>query len=293
MVNHCTIQRVKMLLFRRFFIFSLPSLSLATCYYPGTHEAVDHIQCTPGENSACCGAGSICLTNGLCLSVAQPIALYRGSCTDMNFESDACSRECFDVQPDGPCTIVPYNVTGEGIFYCCNSIINNPNDANPACAFNKGQFVIPDGATIVPGAILLEDYVLASDVNCTNTTNTTNNNNSNNDNTAATNETASNAAGDEPRAEDSSSTSVVAVGAGVGVPLGVLSLVAVAWALFERRKRMSLQNSDKVIRELNPNTAAYAVLGDGFQHQSITPRLPHHRESPLELQESSTGSNRG
>ncbi|KAL2839823.1 hypothetical protein BJY01DRAFT_250305 [Aspergillus pseudoustus] len=203
---------------------------------------------------------------------------------------DSVNITAVDVQHDRLCTIVPYNSTAEGISYCCNSIVNNPDDVNPECAFNKEPITL-QSATIIPGVVLLEDYTLESDVNCTTTTN--NNNNNNNNNTPATNETATNEVEDKPSAEQSSSTNVAAVGAGVGVPLGVLSLLAVAWALFERRKRMSLQNSEKVVRELSPNSGAYAVLGNGFPHKSITSQQPPHYREPLELEESSPGSNRG
>jgi hypothetical protein len=71
-----------------------PSLSVATCYYPNGNEATTDVQCTPGDNSACCGSGSICLSNGLCMSIAQPFGLSRGSCTDPNFEIDECTSAC-------------------------------------------------------------------------------------------------------------------------------------------------------------------------------------------------------
>ncbi|KXG54178.1 uncharacterized protein PGRI_073220 [Penicillium griseofulvum] len=41
--------------------------------------------------------------------------------------------------------------------------------------------------------------------------------------------------------KDGKGNNDVAIGAGVGIPLGVLLLTALGWALFERRKRLSVQ----------------------------------------------------
>lgn len=73
----------------------LVNLSTATCYYPSGKETYDDVQCEPGEkDSACCGRGSICLDNGLCLSQDQPFGLSRGSCTDRSFSSAKCPTYC-------------------------------------------------------------------------------------------------------------------------------------------------------------------------------------------------------
>ena len=49
----------------------------------------------------------------------------------------------------------------------------------------------------------------------------------------------------------------VAIGAGVGVPLGVLLLTALIWALFERRKRLSVQAMVEGLQSQVAETAAY------------------------------------
>ncbi|KAL2820420.1 hypothetical protein BJX63DRAFT_418500 [Aspergillus granulosus] len=220
-----------MLLFSIICILFLPSLSTAVCYYPSGNPATEDVQCTPGENSACCGHGAICLSNGYCLGIVQPFSLSRGSCTDPTFEIDECAKECLDIQRDSGCTIVPDNATEEGVTYCCNSIVNHPSDVNLACAWNADPITLAS-ATIMPGVAILEDYTLKSDDN------------------SSINTSASSEGGEEASTEHSS-PNTVAIGAGVGVPLGIIALFGIAWALFERRKRKGLQNTQKMAIEAN------------------------------------------
>ncbi|CEL08955.1 hypothetical protein ASPCAL12099 [Aspergillus calidoustus] len=196
-------------------------LSTATCYYPNGSPATGDVQCQSGPNSACCGQGAICLSNGLCLGVSQPFGLSRGSCTDPNFEIDECPKACTNVQLNGGCTIVMYNNTAEGSFYCCNSIQNNNTGFLPRCAWDLDPFTL-SSATIVPGVALLENYEQAS---------TTTNNTIETPLPSNSTETPLEC----PKTQ--SSNNDVAIGAGVGVPLGVLALLAVAWALLERQRR--------------------------------------------------------
>lgn len=53
------------------------------CYFPTGDLARRDTSCyTDGGASHCCGPNAMCLTNGLCLAVAAPFSLSRGSCTD-------------------------------------------------------------------------------------------------------------------------------------------------------------------------------------------------------------------
>jgi hypothetical protein len=118
------------------------------------------------------------------------------------------------------CSIVLYTYLDSTAKYCCNNIVADDNTA--ICANNYTTFEIPD-ASIVPGYNLMADYVLANSTNSTNST----------------------------KSSSSSSNHDTAIGAGVGVPLGVIALASIAWALWERRKLHRLQAG---------NIAAAAVL---------------------------------
>lgn len=120
-------------------------------------------------------------------------------------------------------TIVLYNVTETGeSHYCCNSIVNRPEEALPACDYGE-PFTI-ESAKFMPGVALLEGYVKESDANTS---------------TSDANTTSSST--DTKEAQDArSSNNDVAIGAGVGVPLGVIALLSIAWALYERSQRKKL-----------------------------------------------------
>ncbi|KAL4905769.1 hypothetical protein BDW74DRAFT_12688 [Aspergillus multicolor] len=247
----------------------LPSLSAATCYYPNGKPAADDVQCTSGDNSACCGSGAICLSNGLCMGITQPFGLSRGSCTDPSFEIDECTDACTNIQRSGGCAIIPYNNTEEGVYYCCNSIVNNSTGTKPSCAWDVEPFTL-QSATIIPGAALLEGYVQVSD----------------SDSTTNTSTTAQNATVDCPSPDSSSSSSDshdVAIGAGVGVPLGVLALAGIAWALYERRRRLhtSIASSTNLT-----SAPAYSSVSEEFHQKGVTQSQEHRYSQPFELAES-------
>lgn len=78
-------------------LLSLSSFVVAQgCFYPNGSPANGDILCQDGNVSSCCGPNSICLTNGLCLSVEQPFTLSRGSCTDSTWQSPQCPNVCKD-----------------------------------------------------------------------------------------------------------------------------------------------------------------------------------------------------
>ncbi|KAF3402645.1 hypothetical protein DPV78_004777 [Talaromyces pinophilus] len=213
---------------------SLSAVALAnqTCYYPDGSIAQGDKPCGNGTDVACCGSGGICLSNGLCMDVAQPNTLARSSCTDKTWNSGNCPNYCLQglgvallytgVAQDNcilnilPCADTSFNKSGCSIIlfsyldstaeYCCNNM--DASDNTPICASNYSTFQIPD-SNIVPGYALLSDYTTISN---------------------ATSSTGSCPNGDHHVAVG------VGVGVGVGVPLGLIALASIAWALRERRK---------------------------------------------------------
>ncbi|KAL3430417.1 hypothetical protein BDV09DRAFT_199690 [Aspergillus tetrazonus] len=251
-------------------ILLFPVLSTATCYYPSGNPATSDVQCTPGKNSACCGNGAICLSNGYCLGIVQPFGLSRGSCTDPSFQIDECAKECLDIQRDTGCAIVPYNVTYEGVTYCCNSIVNNRSDIRPACASGTDPITLLS-ATIIPGAALLENYSLQSDTDSANTS-------------APSNQS------EMETCPDSSSSNTAVIGAGVGVPLGVIGLVGIAWALLERRKRLHIVRHMTMAANAAGPLVAYTSTSEEYLQKNANWQ-PQYSE-PVELGDGSRGLSR-
>jgi hypothetical protein len=75
-----------------FFLLQLiATTSAQQCFYPDGTISPDTPCSTDSGHSACCGADSFCMDNGLCFGGG---IMSRGSCTDENWESDACAAYC-------------------------------------------------------------------------------------------------------------------------------------------------------------------------------------------------------
>lgn len=132
-----------------------------SCYYPDGTLSKD-VPCSSGADSACCGSGAICLSNGLCLSTVQPFGLSRGSCTDPSYKIKECTKLCTNIQRNGGCSIVLYNNTESTTQYCCNSIVNNPNGSLPFCDQGLNTIEV-DSASMIAGIAALADYTRIDD----------------------------------------------------------------------------------------------------------------------------------
>ena len=83
------------------FFFCLWQISVSadsTCYWPDGNTVPVHFNYTPciqtatGVDSACCASGDPCSPNGYCFGSAGYV--YRGGCTDINWDADGCCPSC-------------------------------------------------------------------------------------------------------------------------------------------------------------------------------------------------------
>lgn len=231
------------------FIFAGP-IEAATCYNPDRTIASNSVPCGSDNTTSCCTTGAICLSTGYCLSVTtQPFTLYRGSCTDSKW-GDSCAYYCGSwlsiSTPDSQTELTPVwrivnYLTGSNApivsvglndnsraIYCCGYQSENNNATR--CSNGDAPFVLEDGNMIFGRAALVN--ATASQLNPSTTSGLVASI------TGATNTTSGN---DECFSSHNNST---AIGVGVGVPLGVLALCAVAWALTERRRSRRNQRTE-------------------------------------------------
>ncbi|RLL98480.1 hypothetical protein CFD26_101950 [Aspergillus turcosus] len=146
-----------------------------------------------------------------------------------------------DINRDGGCSIINLIYENGIATYCCGTPITNGTDV--ICPEGTDSFQIPTGHALTGVALL-------SDVNSSSAT------------TAASTDTATRSCHD------------TAIGAGVGVPLGVIALMTLAWALFERKAR-------RAMRTQAPPTAVVAVdKGAPYaqSHNGFLSELPHTRD---------------
>ncbi|KAF6238080.1 hypothetical protein HO173_003714 [Letharia columbiana] len=102
------------------------TLANYTCYWPDGSTIPDSSDYTPcnitatGIDSACCESGDPCSANGYCFGNAGYV--YRGGCTDINWDADECCPSCRNVAIDIFCNIIPCPLVN-GSFtkkFCCS-----------------------------------------------------------------------------------------------------------------------------------------------------------------------------
>ncbi|PVH81285.1 hypothetical protein DL98DRAFT_654203 [Cadophora sp. DSE1049] len=180
------------------------------------------------------------MSSGLCVS--DNGLIYRGSCTDHTWKHPSCSTYCVDSEGKNagkqddfvflkPCS----SSTGSLIWVC--GFENN-------CSNSSLTFPLLVGGTRqsnIPGKVPATSSSTIS--------------HSSSSSQSPTPASASASPSSDPDTVngDECSSRETAIGAGIGVPLGVLLLMALLWAVWERRKR-----------SLTQRTTEEAWFGDGM-----------------------------
>jgi hypothetical protein len=165
------------------------------------------------------------------------------------------------------CALPLYKYIDNTPYYCANAVTLN-SSGNLGC-YAGSPFTLNSGKLVWDKAALT-NYTLID-----NSSKSTSNSSSSSSNPA------SNTNGTLNNKNTNGNDHDVAIGAGVGVPLGVLLLTALGWALYERKKRHSLQalvaglQSQAAVTQLSTqgNTPAYTRLRE----------LPDTQKPPQEL----------
>lgn len=242
-------------------LYNSPSTGAQTtsssCYWPNKTPAENHVPCSSDVASACCAPNQICLSNKLCLSVGQPFVLSRGSCTDPTYGSQNCPDKCVRnavQQPGTECPIVVYRNDEAGIEYCCNSLIIN--NGTQVCDNAAPSFALDD-ATLIAGYAALADFTNSSASSPSGSIRDTSASNSS---TAPPMATTVSAAIDCP-----AHTNEIAIGAGVGVPFGVIALIAIAAlvSILRQRRKEKKTNARPVSQTKPAITEHYAPVAVG------------------------------
>lgn len=193
----------------------------ATCYFLDGSVASADVPCTTDSTTNCCNKNDLCMSNGLCyMQGSRGMALSRGSCTDKSWGA-RCFAPCSKTNRNDGYPLVNVGYSGRSSKYCCGAVAYK--DGEITCAAEGDPFSI-DFGTAVPGVAGLA-----------NTTSTEGNATATVCEDSGSNATSGSSA--EEEAEKKSVKYDVAIGAGVGVPLGVVALASIAWALYERRQR--------------------------------------------------------
>ena len=221
-----------------------------TCFYPfGAPNEVDQVCNASAPASHCCSPDSACLSNGYCLNAgrSKPYMLSRGTCTDHTWRSPLCPQRCNDISDPASLYIVTDN--GADSQYCC-SLLRDKGACVSATNESTSPFTIEQG------------YIIT---------------NRSDGSTQPLNTIAAQPSpGTEPTCSSSPSVHLLTntsrettIGAGIGVPLGALMIVAfVAW-IFQLQKTKKLQRElrirDAYVEDLKKlGTGSEKIL---FRHQ--------------------------
>ncbi|CAI7677851.1 unnamed protein product [Penicillium pancosmium] len=170
-------------------------------------------------------------------------ALSRPSCTDLSWSSCGSYKFCFEYNQDSGFPIVAANYAGNRTTHCCGT-----------ASYDNGTVTCPMKSVSVPYGTAIPGVAgLAVSLTSANSTNSTN--------------SSSSSDSESSSGSSSSSSRDTAIGAGVGVPLGVIAIGALVWAFWERRGR---------VRAL---AAAGTSQGTAQPYQQMAYRAP-----PVELQ---------
>ncbi|KAJ5134143.1 hypothetical protein N7448_000834 [Penicillium atrosanguineum] len=150
-----------------------------------------------------------------------------------------------------------YNSASGVSKYCCGTPVGTDEGNGTDCQYGYDSFALND-ATIIGGHNALADYTLTS----------TSSNSSTSANSSSVSSTSS------PGTNTSSHD--VALGVGLGVPLGVIALGSLLWAFWERKRANQLSRA----------LAASNIPAQGFTGTPHTPqpRLMTERSGLTELE---------
>lgn len=197
----------------------------ASCCYPNGMPAKSDSPCDPdAETSGCCGSGTFCLDNGLCLGTG---ILSRGSCTDPNWGA-LCPQACKEENPGGGMSMSPCSITVSGKiqYFACglNSTCENVTRVEGGSSIVLKQQQVADlgyqRALEVSSTTILQSNLSSNASDAQNATCTA----------VATSSSPS------PRSAAYTAGQMIGVGLGVGLPLLIALAAAVVMVLNQRKK---------------------------------------------------------
>ncbi|KAI1179532.1 hypothetical protein F4777DRAFT_434886 [Nemania sp. FL0916] len=265
------------------FILQIAPLATATqrCYYPQGNLSGGDVVCGDGVNhSHCCGPHAICLTNKLCLQISDTISISRASCTDPTWQAPECPDHCRDVNVDKGIPLALYSY-GKPSKYCCGVAATQKGSSSLGCSSGSEPFEIGT-ADILPGKGILKNFTSLGPAQ-PNPASPTQPSTSDPVRSSSSGPVQSSSTGSENQTCPAiqSPNTVLAVGAGVGIPLVIISIATLSWALWERHHR---HNEAIEVRRLLEVAKARSSV-----HYTFVPQSPgklaelRHERDPVEI----------
>ncbi|KAL5333129.1 hypothetical protein BJX70DRAFT_381950 [Aspergillus crustosus] len=253
----------------------------AVCYHLDGSEASDHVPCGTGDVANCCNSNDICMSNGLCFQQGdRGLVLSRGTCTDLGW-GNRCFAPCANHHRDSDMAIVNVGFESDEPEYCCGAVTAGDDDEEVSCEHGE-PFHIQSGTAILNVAGLAEH---SSDKDTDTDTD------DDDDHASGEEDEDSHDAEDSEEDEDSHDTEDseedhdhevhpgLAIALGVGIPLGLIVMGGVLWAVWERRRRQ-LQTEEESLIAGGVRGRGGGGGGETVMTALTLPRL-HHRYGPI------------
>ncbi|KAH7403839.1 hypothetical protein BKA64DRAFT_744362 [Cadophora sp. MPI-SDFR-AT-0126] len=268
-------------------IATIPSLTLAatsssSCYYPSGNLAPSNdVPCNTDTDghSACCSEGVACLSSGLCFDNGL---VSRGSCTDREYADEACASSCTDFTPSAGAPIILISPAANG----------NVGNMGWCCGFPLDNGTCPQGSPvkIAAGTVYATAGVTSSSSSAPASSTTLISTLTSSLALASSSATptqdavsGNSSTGQEGRCEEKKNNDV-AIGAGVGVPLGIAALISLGMWVRERRLRRGerLEGDLKRGMPMDGHGGRY-VDGNGNEVYAGSYGVVNERKNPMEL----------
>lgn len=224
------VQKLQSLLITLLILSYLYPIVTAECYFPDGSLADSNYQAcnataSGAAHSACCAQGDACSTTGYCFgSAGFP---YRGACTDQSWNAKECCPGCKDIAKKSSSVIYhcPLNNGSARGLWCCGAQEGTAKSENGCCdrtlfdpmaSGGFQNFYIPEGAQN-PAPVSTSS--------------------------ASSTSTAPSSPADATDAPPVAKTAThgidrsAAIGVGVGVPVGFLLFLNLAFLFWRERKR--------------------------------------------------------
>ncbi|KAJ4986950.1 hypothetical protein SVAN01_07491 [Stagonosporopsis vannaccii] len=260
-----------------------------------------------GGHSTCCAIGDLCLTNGLCMhkeDVDKKNWYWRTGCTDKTWEDSACPKYCAAIEPDRNTGLVMNCLKPES--WCCAYVGGSLRDWKSQANINTTCCTIDDltfeAADPIVYATATNPIKLSTQSASTSATSTSLSSVSlPTTATQAEHSSLPTTDGNPEQSSNSDSTGLstgAKVGLGVGIPLGVIGLAAIAAFFWLRRRRTAKPSSstpsEVITSNVNGNgdmssyqqTATKRQEATVYRHEAPSPQIAHELPAsvaPFEL----------
>ncbi|KAI1844682.1 hypothetical protein JX266_009138 [Neoarthrinium moseri] len=175
------------------------------------------------------------------------------------------------VRPNSGVTIILQSYENGVSKYCCNSLAVIPGSSIPLCYNDTPTFTLDD-ANVIPGKLELANFTNTADGQSSSATSAV---------VASPGVQDTGDTGDAAQCAGKSHETVI--GVSIGVPLAIIAIAAITWAIWERRKKRALEQSAAPPVDQSGSYQHYYAQSPYDQNRQLDTQKIAHSGTPSEL----------